>query len=86
VYHLAEQLPNCSDLHEARRQLSELPRCDYLHCPFFVIHPCLPQRRKAKVWEDVKNLMRSLACADLADFTGTLHRIEQEGGVEDASE
>ncbi|KIK75466.1 hypothetical protein PAXRUDRAFT_36981 [Paxillus rubicundulus Ve08.2h10] len=78
---LAQQIPDHFDLHQPDCLLSTLDEYDHLRRVFQLCSIHIYQNIKTShVEESVKNMMWSLVCMEHPDFTGTMEKIEQDGG------
>ncbi|KAJ6627739.1 hypothetical protein B0H10DRAFT_1779179, partial [Mycena sp. CBHHK59/15] len=77
---LAQQFPDCMDLHQPERRLASLTPYEHLHrcfrlCVTHVFHNI----QKCKVKALVKELMCSLVCMAHIDWDGTIAKIRELG-------
>ncbi|KAF8835119.1 hypothetical protein BDN67DRAFT_1042907 [Paxillus ammoniavirescens] len=78
---LAQQIPDHFDLHQPDCLLSTLDEYDHLRRVFRLCSVHIYRNIKtAHVKESVKNMMQSLVCMEHPDFTGTMEKIERDGG------
>ena len=78
---LARALPMKQDLHEPERLVLSLSPYEHLHRLLRLcrVH-AFRNIQKSSVPEDVRVLMRGLACIEHPDWDGTLCKIAEKGG------